>query len=135
MTREIAKSFEFDFSFYSTFGWHPLNVEVTLQSLKYLIKHQRSLFENADAISHYFDQRLRAMQFPRHTDIRIKGLAIGVVFEDAKVGENLILACLKRGLLMGGAEGNSIVMYPSLNLNMDVAKEGLDILETCVQKL
>src|SRR3989338_3115627 len=58
MTPEIAKSFEFDFSFYSTFGWHPLNVEVTLQSLKYLIKHQRSLFKNASAISHYFDQRL-----------------------------------------------------------------------------
>ena len=29
-TRAVAKSMEYDGTFYSTYGWHPLSVEVTI---------------------------------------------------------------------------------------------------------
>ena len=129
MTPEVAKSFEFDFSFYSTFGWHPLNVEAATQNIRYLLKHKKEFLRNANELSMYFERRLKAMKFRSPAAVRAKGLAIGVVFERESYNRELITRCLERGLLIDDATARGVVMYPPLNLDMKVAKQGLDILE------
>ena len=132
MTEEVAKSFEGNFRFYSTFGWHPLNVAATTIGLKYLLKNKAKLLRNATTLSEYFEKRLRAMNFRESAQIRIKGLAIGVRFESSNYGSEIIQRCVNQGLLIADATSKDIVMYPPLNLDMKTAKKGLDILEKCL---
>ena len=132
MTPEVAKSFEFDFSFYSTFGWHPLNVEAATQNIRYLLRHKRVFLKNANELGSYFEKRLNAMRFRYPAEVRIKGLAIGIVFEKEGYNSELIARCLANGLLIDDAAARGIALYPPLNLDMKVAKQGLDIFERSI---
>lgn len=132
MTPKVAKSFEFDFSFYSTFGWHPLNVEATLASLRHLLKHKKRLLDNGEKLSAYIAQRLREIDFKYPATITVKGLAIGVEFGRAGYSSKVISSCLKKGLLIANATPTNFVIYPALSMNLQTAKEGMDILEKCV---
>lgn len=133
-TAEIAKSFEFDFSFYSTFGWHPLNTEAAISNIRYIRDNQKTLFSNAAKLSEYFESRLKEMKFKHTPEIRVKGLAICLEFptENADYAESLRSKAMEKGLLLTGVNPHHVVMYPSLNMSIDVAKEGLDILEQVV---
>lgn len=132
MTSEVAKSFEFDFSFYSTFGWHPLNVEATIVALKYFIKHKKALLSNANTLSRYFETRIRNMKFKYPFDLKIRGLTIGIEFNRIGYGSKIIETCLSKGLLIANAGATNIVIYPALNMDMKTAEKGLDILESCL---
>jgi adenosylmethionine-8-amino-7-oxononanoate aminotransferase len=37
-TKEVAKAMEFESSFYSTYGWHPLNVAAAIANIKFFLK-------------------------------------------------------------------------------------------------
>lgn len=132
MTPEVARSFEFDFSFYSTFGWQPLNVAASVANLNYFIKNESRILKNATTISKYFKKRLEDMQFAFPAEIRIKGLAIGVRFRDGNYAGKIISSCLEKGLLIASATSHDFVIFPSLTISKKVAKEGLDILESCI---
>ena len=132
MTPKVAKSFEFDFSFYSTYGWHPFNVEATLASLRYFIKNRKEIFSNATILSNYFEIRLNKMKFKYPAKIKVIGLAIGVHFSRHDYPNSIIKNCLKRGLLIASATSNDFVLYPALTMSMKTAEEGLDILELCI---
>jgi len=132
MTAEVAKSFEFDFSFYSTFGWHPLNVAAAIANIKYILKHKTPLFKNINQLSSYFEKRLKPMEFRITPEIRIKGLAIGLEFHKPKYAEDIIQRCLKKGLLIANAGSSNMVIFPPLNMTLETAKEGLNILEKCL---
>ncbi len=132
MTKEVAKSFEFGFSFYSTFGWHPLNVAASVANLKYFLRNKAKLLNNADKMSRYFENRLKTMKFKYPTEIRIKGLAIGVEFKNNTYAGKIITKAQKKGLLLADATANNFVMYPALDISMTIAKKGLDILESCL---
>jgi acetylornithine/succinyldiaminopimelate/putrescine aminotransferase len=132
MTPEVAKSFEFDFSFYSTFGWHPLNVEATVASLRYLRKNKKRLFKNGAKLSDYIQKRLGRMDFQHPVKINAKGLAIGVEFGKAGYSNKIIRNCLKNGLLIANATPTNFVIYPALNMTLKTAREGMDILEKCI---
>jgi len=130
-TEAVAQSFAFDFSFYSTFGWHPLNTEAALSNLRYILKHQATLLANGTQVSTYFEKRLWSMTFKHTPEIRIKGLAIGLEFDvkRASYAEEIRTKARNRGLLVTGIDAHQIVMYPPLNMDLKIAKEGLDIFE------
>lgn len=132
MTKQVAKSFEFGFSFYSTFGWQPLNVEASIANLNYLLENKKQILDNTKKLSAYFKSRLEKMNFRYPADIRIKGLAIAVRFKDKQYAQDIIVRCMKSGLLIADATSNDFVMFPSLVMNEKIAKEGLDILESCI---
>lgn len=129
MTEEVAKSFEFDFSFYSTFGWHPLNVRVAIANLQYLLKNENQLLKNAQKASQYIEQRLKKMKFRDPAQIRVKGLAIGVTFSNVNYPTSIISRCMEKGLLLANASGSDIIIFPALDIDEKILKEGLDILE------
>lgn len=132
MTDKIAKSMEFSFSFYSTFGWQPLNVQATIANLKYLIKNRKKFLKNANVMSRYFKERLENMKFKYPAEIRIKGLAIAVEFKNKNYAGEIIRKALKNGLLIADAKANDFIIYPPINISYSIAKKGLDILESCI---
>jgi acetylornithine/succinyldiaminopimelate/putrescine aminotransferase len=132
MTEEVAKSMEFHFSFYSTFGWHPLNVHAAIANLQYLLKNKEKFLKNAQVLSEYFKKRLEEMKFKYPPEIRIKGLAIGIKFKKEGYGSEIVQKALNKGLLIEENGSNNFIIFPPINISRAVAKKGLDILETCL---
>ncbi len=132
MTPELAKSMEFGFSFYSTFGWHPLNVQAAIANIKYLLKNKTRFLKNANTIGKYFKERLEKMKFKHPAQIRVKGLAIGVRIKKEGYNSSIIKKALAKGLLIADATSNDFIIFPPINISKAVAKQGLDILEGCV---
>lgn len=132
MTEEVAKSMEFDFSFYSTFGWHPLNVQAAIANLKYLLKNKEKFLKNANIMSKYFQKRLEKMKFKYIAKIRVKGLAIGIELQNAEYRNEIIQTALHKGLLIDVSGANGFIIFPPINISKALAKKGLDILEECL---
>jgi len=132
MTPEVAKSMEWNFSFYSTFGWHPLNVEATIANIKFILQKKKALLDNTNKMSKYFEERLQNMKFKHPATIRIKGLAIGVEFSQPDYALQIVDKCQKRGLLFSDLRNTIFTLFPALNVDMKTAKDGLDILEECI---
>lgn len=132
MTEAVAKSMSFDFSFYSTFGWHPRNTAAALANLGYLIKHKKDIFKNVGRQSAYFQKRLSAMTFQYPTKIRIEGLAIGLESSEAGYLVDVSNRCLQSGLMISELGPFMATMFPALTIDQKTTEEGLDILESCL---
>jgi acetylornithine/succinyldiaminopimelate/putrescine aminotransferase len=117
-----------DVSFYSTFGWHPLSVEVALANVRHMRRHERAIFANVEARSRDFAERLARISFPSAPKIRIEGLAVGLEFEDEDYVEKLRERCRDRGLIVNATEG-VVTLFPALDIDERTARAGLDIFE------
>jgi 4-aminobutyrate aminotransferase-like enzyme len=127
-TPAVAKSMEDNGSFYSTYGWHPRSVEAAIATIRYIIAHRTRLLEHVARTSDYFLTRLSQFAFTGDTAIRMRGLAIAVDVKDEDYAEKVQQKCRRAGLLVS-TEGTSILLLPALNIERQVAKRGLDILE------
>jgi acetylornithine/succinyldiaminopimelate/putrescine aminotransferase len=127
----VAKSMEENGSFYSTYGWHPRSVEVSISALRYLSKHKRRLLGNAARLSDYFAQRLSQISFKQRPTIRVKGLAIGIEVEDEGYASQIHEKSRRRGLLFSHESGSTLLLLPALNMERSVAAKGVDILQGC----
>lgn len=132
MTPEVAKSMEWDFSFYSTFGWHPLNAAAAIANIKFILQNKRVILDNTNKMSKYFEKRLQKMKFNYPAEIRVKGLAIGVEFNQSNYALQVINKCQTKGLLFSGLGNKVFTLFPALNVDIKIAKTGLDILEKCI---
>jgi len=131
MTDDLAKSMEFDFSVYSTFGWHPLGVLAAKANLDYFLQNRQNLFEHIAKMSEYFKERLSRIPYRYPTMVRISGLAIGVESSEPGYTSGIAKRCEERGLLFHAFDNFKFVLYPALNISLEVAKMGLDIIEEC----
>jgi putrescine aminotransferase len=132
VTKEVAKSMEFMFSQYSTYGWHPLSVEASLAFLGYFLKRKIEIFKHADEVSRYFEKRLKQMKFKHPAEIRVVGMAMGIEFKQENYNVEIVNKCLEKGLFIDVLLGPVITIFPPLTMSMEVAKEGLDIFESCL---
>lgn len=112
----------------STFGGNHLAARAAYETLKIIIT--RDLLLNVEALSDFFFRRLRAMQvkLPAIKDVRGLGLHIGIEID--RPGAGLVELCRERGLLINCTHETTIRLVPPLNLSLESAAEGLDILET-----
>jgi len=125
MTPTVAKSFSFDFSFYSTYGWHPLNVAAALANIRYLKKHERSLMAHVNVMGEYFERRLFEIPFQYQPKIRRRGLAIKVSFEQNGYGMEVAKKAAQQGVIVSYWSSNGFSLFPSLTITKKVADEGL----------
>lgn len=132
MTKELAKSFEVDFSFYSTFGWHPLNTAATIASIKYLLKNKSPILSNTNKMGKYFEERLLKMKFKYPAEVRVKGLAIAVKFKVGGYASEIVSKSLKNKLLMSTLSPFIFTIFPPLTIDKKTVNKGLDILESCL---
>jgi adenosylmethionine-8-amino-7-oxononanoate aminotransferase len=129
-TAEVASAMERDGTFYSTYGWHPRSVHVALATVRYIVGHRERLLGGVARTGAYFHDRLARFSFGADAKIRILGLAIGIETQ-GKYASRVKDKCLRRGLLVS-AEASGLLLLPALNIERQVAAEGLDILEACV---
>ncbi|MGD8346722.1 MAG: 4-aminobutyrate--2-oxoglutarate transaminase [Lysobacterales bacterium] len=109
--------------------------------------HDEGLVERATRIGHLFGERLNALQqrFPEFIgDVRAERgamLAMELVRDgdpgqpDPQRTATVVTEAYRRGvvLLSCGSRGNVIRFLPALTIPEDVAAEGLDIIEQCVE--
>ena len=131
MREDLAETLEEDGNVYSTYGWHPLSVDVAIANVRWIKRNQRRLLRQVDRTSTYFVDRIREMPFPEEPELRWRGLAIAVDVGDEKYAERVAKKCRARGLLLDPQE-NVLLMLPALNIDRATASAGLDILEACV---
>jgi acetylornithine/succinyldiaminopimelate/putrescine aminotransferase len=131
MSEPVARSMEEEGSFYSTYGWHPRSVALSIAALRYLIKHKDRLLRNAARVSDYFAERLGQIDFEECATVRIKGLAIGIDFEHEDYAAAVHEKSRRRGLLFSHEGGSTLLLLPALNMKRSIAEDGLDILERC----
>ena len=130
-TEEIGKAVRDEVSIYSTYGWHPLSVDAAIANLRYIRKHKARLLKNVMEMSDYFMARLSQVEFKHPATVRVKGLAIGVDVGDADYASQFVDKCRRAGLLITD-DDESLTIFPALNINQKVAREGLDILKNCL---
>jgi 4-aminobutyrate aminotransferase-like enzyme len=132
MTDELARAMQSDFSFYSTFGWHPLNVTATIANIKYLLKNKSKILKNVNEMSNYFEKQLSEMKFKYPFKLRIKGLAIGIEFEKEGYAKKIVNKCLENKLLISELGPKIFTIFPALTINKKIAEEGLNILSKSI---
>ena len=111
----------------STFGGNHLATRVAFETLKALMT--RDILANVTALSEYFMRRLKVWegQFPIVRETRGLGLHLGMELEHS--GPEVVTAARERGLLLNCTAGQTIRIMPPLNISLERAAEGLDILE------
>jgi acetylornithine/succinyldiaminopimelate/putrescine aminotransferase len=124
----LAEILEQDGNVYSTYGWHPLSVDVAIANVRWIKRNQNRLLRQVDRTSAYFVERILAMSFQEEPQVRARGLAIAVDVRDEKYAERVAKKCRARGLLLSPQE-SVLLMFPALNIDRATATDGLDILE------
>ncbi len=71
------------------------------------------------------------MKFSKPVEFRIVGLAIGIDCKEEAYAEKILGRCRDAGLLVN-TQGETICLFPALNIDPKDAKDGLDIFETCI---
>ena len=130
-TPAIARTMEREGSFYSTYGWHPRSVHAALATLRYMISHGKSLYENAEAVSGYCCERLHRAAWRGDATIRVRGPAIAIDVHDADYASTIRKRCEKQRLLVAD-EGTAVVLLPPLTAGRPLIAEALDVLERCI---
>ncbi|MDB4971282.1 MAG: argD [Myxococcales bacterium] len=130
MTDEVADGLDDDFSFYSTYGWHPRSVAAAIANVKFWKRHGKAILANVVARAEEFEARLGAIDFGCAAEVRVKGLAIGIEFEDEGYAEKLQERCRKAGLLIS-ADDDMAMLFPALTIDEKTVARGIDILEGC----
>lgn len=130
-TSKIARQIEDKFSFYSTYGWHPLSVEAAIANIKFLVRNKKPILDNVAEISELFQTRLSSMKFRHGSELSIKGLAIAVNVGASDYAKKIRKKCLNSGVLLN-AEDDTLILFPALNIDRKVVENGLDILEACI---
>ena len=131
MTRAVAESMEEHGTFYSTYGWHPLSVQVAIANVRYIAQHQKKLMQNVAERSDFFRTRLSYLQFKQPIALRIQGLAIGIDVGDEDYASKIQSRCRKQGLLITN-EGSTLLLFPALNIDQSIAEKAMDILERSI---
>jgi len=126
----VAQTLKEEGNSYSTYGWHPLATEAAIASVRYMAQHRAALQAHIAQMSDYFRERLAAMPFKRRPELRIRGLAVAIDFDDEKYTSQLYERVRDAGLLCS-SDDTFLLLLPPLNISRDVARRGLDILQRC----
>lgn len=131
-TEEVAaKAEENHIGFYSTYGWHPVSVDASLATLKYLQQHKKKLFRNIERLEKLFKKEIFEVNFKKEPELRIKGLAIGIDLNDKDYAAQIKSKALEQGLLIN-TEGSSLLLLPNFLMEEETVQEGIGLLKKCV---
>jgi predicted acetylornithine/succinylornithine family transaminase len=117
----------------STFGGNPLICATGLATLKFIIDND--IPNKVKELGQYFIAGLEKLKakFGFITDIRGRGLLLALGFTD-DIAEELVLACLKEGLLVNPVKPNALRFMPPLIITEKDIGEALGILETVLSR-
>ena len=112
----------------STFGGNPLVCAAGTATLKFIIDN--GIPDKVKKLGQYFITGLEKLKakYSFITEIRGRGLLLALKFTD-NIAEELVLACLKEGLLVNAVKPNALRFIPPLIITEKDVDEALRILE------
>ena len=126
MSPGLAKSMEFLFSSYSTFGWLPICVEAAIANVDYIVG--RRLWENAETMGQYLKAGIAKIPFKSPVKVSGQGLALAVKFEDSGYAAEVARRALARKLIVADIGNNPFLLFPALEIDRKTADEALSVL-------
>jgi len=123
--REIAPSLRAGMHA-ATFGGNPIAAAAGIATIEMI--ERENLLTNAKTLADLFRTRFNqlAKEVEIIQDVRVIGMMIGI---DLSVdGTPYVSECMKRGLLINCTQGHVIRLLPAMNLTLDEANEGIDII-------
>jgi acetylornithine/succinyldiaminopimelate/putrescine aminotransferase len=110
----------------ATFGGNPIAARAGLATLEMI--EEENLLENATKLEGIFRERLLELagECDLIREVRVLGVMIGI--ELSIEGAPIVKACLERRLLVNCTQTTVIRLLPAMNLSVEQADEGLDIL-------
>jgi len=110
----------------ATFGGNPLAARAGIATLETI--EADGLLDHAKELSALFKQRLESLQEECDIirDVRVLGLMIGIELADE--GAPIVAEALRRGMLINCTQGTVIRLLPAMNLTLEQAEEGCDLL-------
>ncbi len=117
----------------STFGGNPLACAVSLAVLKFIIDND--IAEHVRRVGNYFKARLEELKakFDFMTEVRGRGLLLAVEFT-GDIAEEVVLDCLKEGLLVNRVKPNAARFMPPLIITEKEVDEALDVLHKVLSR-
>lgn len=117
----------------STFGGNPLVCAVSLAVLKFIIDND--VVGNVRKVGNYFRACLENLKakFEFITEVRGRGLLLAMEFAD-DIAEKVVLACLKRGLLINLVKPNAVRFMPPLVIAEKEVDEAVGILDEVLSR-
>jgi len=117
----------------TTFGGNHLAARAAFETLKIIVT--RDLLDNVNALSDYFLRRLEAFAKIAKCIKEVRGLGLHIGIELDRPGAEVVEICRARGLLVNCTAETTIRLVPPLNLSLESAAEGLEILEGVIREL
>ncbi len=114
---KIAEAMRFDFSNYSSFGWHPLSVETAIANIDYVKKN--CLVKKSEKSGEFLTEELAKFCKPEG-----KGLCIGFESKNPGIKKN----CLKDGLIIAQFE-NRAMLFPPLEIEKNEMNKAVKIIK------
>ena len=116
----------------ATFGGNPIAARAGIAALEMIDKEH--LLENTREVSKVFRTRLDKLKSECELirDVRVLGVMIGV--ELSIDGAPIVAGCMQRNLLINCTHGNVLRLLPAMNLTVQQANEGCDILADVIKQ-
>jgi acetylornithine/N-succinyldiaminopimelate aminotransferase len=112
----------------ATFGGNPIASRAGIASIEMI--EQENLLEHARQLGELFRERLTALQqqCALIKEVRVAGVMVGI--ELTTEATPFVKACLERRLLVNATQNTVLRLLPAMNLSLEQANEGLDILSS-----
>ncbi len=117
----------------ATFGGNPIAARAGIATLETI--DREGLLENATQLGEIFRERFTALQAecPIIKEVRVAGVMIGI--ELTIEGAPVVKECLAKGLLINCTHGTVIRLLPAMNLSVEQAEEGIEILASVLRQV
>ncbi len=117
----------------ATFGGNPIAAAAGIATLETI--EQDGLLDNAKKLGEFFRRRFTALQkeCPLVREVRVLGVMIGL--ELAVDGTSVVKQCLERKLLVNCTQNVVIRLLPAMNLTLEQAEDGCEILAGVLREL
>ncbi len=132
MNRKLTESMQYEFSYYSTFAWQPLNVQITLAYLNYFLQNSTSILKKVNSLSCFIRRKLGDLESTYGVKVRMKGLAIALHLENGNA-ERIRNICIKKHLLIDCLNPHTLTLFPSISMKISTLDYGLNILISSVR--
>ncbi|MBE74614.1 MAG: aspartate aminotransferase family protein [Rhodopirellula sp.] len=110
----------------ATFGGNPIAAAAGIATIETI--EEEGLLENVVSLSEFFKSRFEELktQCQWIREIRTAGMMVGVELDVD--GTPVVQKCLERNLLINCTQGNVIRLLPAMNLSMEQAEQGCDVI-------
>ncbi len=118
----------------ATFGGNPLTTATAHAVVKYILDND--VLAHARRMGEYLIAGLEWLRrkHPRITDVRGRGLLLAIGL-DSNAAMDIVMACLKRGLLVNPVKPNAVRFMPPLTVTEDEIDQALAIVDEALATL